>query len=140
MVLVSWVFLAVAVWGALWTLVSFRPPRRPALLLIVGFFAAWLTTELAPIQLLVQVVGTAVFIWLGALSSWPGWVALAITLVSWFGLGASIKGSFGTRRVFERALDTALPNGWRDAAGHGRIAVARRLEWNRVFLPFHFKR
>jgi acetyl esterase/lipase len=136
----SWVFLALAVWGALWTFVSFHPPRRPPLLLAIGFFAAWSTTELAPIHLLVQILGTAALVALGALDAWPGWVAVAITLVSWIGLSASIKGSFGTRRVFEQSLDASLPPGWRTTASPSRVAFARRLEWSRVFRPFHFKR
>ena len=138
--LVSWVFLGLALWGVLWTYVSFHPPRRPPLMLGIGFFAAWSTTELAPIHLLVQMIGTAVFIWLGALEAWPGWAALAITLVSWVGLAASVKGSFGTRQVFEDALDESLSPNWRRVAAPDRVAFARRLEWSRVFRPFHFKR
>jgi acetyl esterase/lipase len=136
----SWVFLGLALWGALWTFVAFHPPRRPPLLLAIGFFTAWLTTELAPIQLFVQVVGTAILIAFGALDAWPGWAALAITAVSWVGLIASINGSFGTRRVFEEALDSALPPGWRATASRPRVELARRLEWKRVFMPFHFRR
>jgi len=76
----SWIFLIVAVWGGLWTLVSFRPPQRPPGLMVVGFFAAWTTTELAPIHILWQGGATIAFIAFGALDAWPGWVALGITL------------------------------------------------------------
>ena len=78
----SWTFLAVAVWGGLWTLVSFRPPHRPPWLMVVGFFAAWTTTELAPIHMLWQAAATVAFVALGALDAWPGWIALAVTLAS----------------------------------------------------------
>jgi acetyl esterase/lipase len=42
--------------------------------------------------------------------------------------------------VFEQALDTSLPPGWRTAASPSRVAFARRIEWSRVFHPFRFKR
>jgi acetyl esterase/lipase len=128
----SWVFLALAIWGALWTLVSYRPPHHPPWFMVVGFFASWLTTEGAPIHLLVQVAGTIVFAFLGAFEAWPGWLGLAITLGSWFGLAASVKGSLGTRQVFHEALDAATT----EPVGH----LAPRIEWSRVFLPFHFRR
>src|SRR3954452_5043183 len=106
--MVSWVFLAVAIWGAGWTLISFHPPRRPPLVMGIGFFAAWSTTELAPVHIAWQLVGTVVFVWLGALDMWIGWVALGVTLVSWFGLAASVKGSLTTDRVFVDALRDGL--------------------------------
>jgi acetyl esterase/lipase len=139
-VIVSWVFLDIAIWGALWTWVSFHPPRRPPLWLAIGFFVAWATTEMAPILLLATLIASAVLVWHGALDFWPGWLALAIAVPSWFALVASIKGSFGTRRVFEEALDVSLSKGWRRRASPDRVALARRLEWRRVFLPFHFRR
>lgn len=135
----SWVYLLLAVWGALWTLVSFRPPTRPPIVMALGFFASWSTTEAAPIHLVVQVAGTAVFAWFGAFSAWPGWVGLVISLGSWAALGASIKGSFRTRSTFEAAFDDALGAGWR-ATITTHAPEARRLEWSRVWLPFRFKR
>ena len=137
---VSWVFLGLACWGALWTLVSFRPPHRPPLLMVVGFFAAWSTTELAPIHMLWQVAAVVVLVALGALHSWPGWVALAITLGSWFGLGSSVKGSLQTDQVFVDALRDALGAGWDSDLDPALEAAGRRISWGRILLPFHFKR
>jgi acetyl esterase/lipase len=131
--LISWLFLAVAVWGGLWTLISFRPPHKPGLFMVAGFFAAWSTTELAPIHLLWQAIATVVFIALGALDYWPGWIALAITFVSWFGLASSVKGALQTDRAFTVALaDNSLvePN----------VDEKVRVSWSRILLPLHFKR
>ncbi len=136
----SWVFLILAIWGALWTLVSFRPPHRPGFLMVIGFFAAWSTTELAPIHLLWQLVVVVVFVLLGALDSWPGWVGLAITLVSWVGLASSVKGALETDRAFADAMADALGPEWnanldpqlRESAGH--------INWARIVFPFWFKR
>ena len=52
----------------------------------MSFFAAWLTGELAVWHIVWQAVATVVFIALGALDAWPGWLGLAITLASWVGL------------------------------------------------------
>jgi acetyl esterase/lipase len=126
----SWLYLAVAVWGSLFTLVSFRPPHRPGLLMAIGFFAAWLTTELAIVHLALQIVFTIVFVWFGALRAWPGWVALALTIASWVGLIAAIREATGTDEVFANALGDAF--GIHDAQ--------ERIERRRVWLPFWWRR
>jgi acetyl esterase/lipase len=139
-VVLSWTFLAVAVWGGLWTLVSFRPPHRPPWLMVVGFFAAWTTTELAPIHMLWQGAATVVFVASGALDSWPGWVALGITLASLFGLAASVKGALQTDRVFVTALQETLGPDW-DAELDSTLELAgRRIKWRRMLRPFGFER
>jgi acetyl esterase/lipase len=139
-VVLSWTFLAVAVWGGLWTLVSFRPPHRPPWLTVVGFFAAWTTTELAPIHMLWQGAAAVVFIAFGALDAWPGWVALGITLASSFGLAASVKGALQTERVFVAALEEALGPDW-DADLDSTLELAgRRIRWSRMLRPFDFER
>ena len=68
---VSWLYLAVSIWGALFTVVALRPPKRPIALVGVTFFAAWLATELAIVHLGWQVIATVVFISFGALDHWP---------------------------------------------------------------------
>ncbi|HWS48329.1 MAG TPA: alpha/beta hydrolase [Acidimicrobiia bacterium] len=138
--LVSWLFLAVSVWGALWTLTSFRPPHRPGWLMVVGFFAAWSTTELAPLHLVWQLLATVVFIALGALEYWPGWLALGITLVSWAGLATSVRGSLQTDRAFAEGLRDALGAHWDAALEPALETPGRDVRWNRILLPFKFKR
>ena len=78
----AWLFLAAATTGCLFTLNTYWPARRPAVLAAISFFAGWLTTELAFHHFVLQVVMTLVFIATGALRSWPGWVALGVTLLS----------------------------------------------------------
>ena len=53
---------------------------------------------------LLLVAMTALFIRLGALQAWPGWAALAITIVSWLGLARC----YGSARGAERAVEEAL--------------------------------
>jgi acetyl esterase/lipase len=98
-----WLFLAVSVWGAWFTLNAFRPSSRWQVL-GVSFFAAWFTGELALWHIAWQAVATAVFIALGALDAWPGWLGLAITLASWAGLFFVGVMSRRSARVFDQAL------------------------------------
>jgi acetyl esterase/lipase len=136
--MVSWLFLVAAFWGALWTLVSFRPPHRPGWLMVPGFFAAWSTTELAPLHLLWQALALGVFVSLGALGDWPGWLGLAITAASWLGLASTVKGALQTDRAFADALRDALGPDW-DADLEPRLARAgRHVRWGRILLPFWF--
>jgi acetyl esterase/lipase len=139
-VTLSWVFLAVSVWGGLWTLISFRPPHRPPTLMVLGFFAAWTTTELAPIHMLWQVTAVVAFVAFGALREWPGWIALAVTLVSWFGLASSVKGALQTDQVFVDALRESLGEGWDADLDPALETAGRHVSWGRILLPFRFKR
>ena len=107
--------------------------------MVVGFFAAWTTTELAPLHILWQAAAVVVFIFLGALDHWAGWVALAVTAASWFGLASSVKGSLQTDPVFVRALHDALGDGWNSELDPELEAAGRKVSWGRIALPLWFK-
>jgi acetyl esterase/lipase len=137
----SWWFLVVSIIGAGFTLVALRPPRRPIGLVGITFFAAWLCTELAPLHLAWQLIATVVFIALGALQQPAGWVALAITIVSWIGLVSIVASAWHTDAVYDQALDETLGAGWRDRVNPDDASQWRTgIEWIRVALPFRFKR
>jgi len=131
-----WLFLAVCIVGAAFTANALRPTRNHQF--IVGsFFAAWLTGELALWHLAWQVVATAVFISLGALDAWPGWVALGITLVSWAGLAWIIAVSLQAAHVVEQALRDGLgPEYLDEIAGQGPRRRPRRTALRRLAIPF----
>src|SRR4030095_7561470 len=97
--MIPWIFLAVSVWGAVFTWVAIRPPQRPRWLNVAVFFARWLTSELALHHVAWQRVATLAFAWAGALAAWPGWLGLAITLASWAGLFASPRAGPGGEAV-----------------------------------------
>src|SRR5690242_11270625 len=105
---ISWLFLAVALWGAWFTWNAYRPIYRPAGLAAWSFVAGWLTTELALHHVLWQLAFTAVFVWAGALAAWPGWVALGIVVVSWVALARVFLNARTARGVIERALEQGL--------------------------------
>ena len=121
--MVPWIFLAVSVWGALFTWVAIRPPQRPRWLNVAVFFAGWLTSELALHHVAWQLVATLAFALAGALSAWPGWLGLAITLASWAGLFASLRAGRRADAVVERSLVEVLGP---DYATRVRPEVSRR--------------
>jgi acetyl esterase/lipase len=121
--MVPWIFLAVSVWGALFTWIAIRPPQRPRWLCVPVFFAGWLTSELAVHHVAWQVVATLAFAWAGALAAWPGWLGLAITLASWVGLFSALRAGRHANEVVESALVEVLGP---DYASRVRADVARR--------------
>jgi acetyl esterase/lipase len=138
---VSWIFLGVSLWGAAFTLIALRPPRRPVHAVALTFFAAWLTTELALVHLAWQLAATVVFVALGALDYWPGVVAMLVNVASWSGLVAIQRASRRTEDLFATALDDALGPRWRDRIDE-RLAPDpnRPFDWSRVWFPFRFRR
>jgi acetyl esterase/lipase len=99
----GWVYLAVSINGASYTLNAYRPTRH-RVLQGWSFFASWVTIELAPFHLLWQVLATAWFTWKGALRANPGRLGLAITVASWVGLVLSIRQSMAARHEIREAL------------------------------------
>jgi acetyl esterase/lipase len=122
-----WLFLAVSLLGAWFTVNAFRPSSRWQLL-GVSFFAAWLTGELAMWHIVWQAVATLVFIELGALDAWPGWLGLAITLASWGGLLLLVAISRRSGSVFDTVLT--------DAIGLDPSDRPRRAHWTHAVFPF----
>jgi acetyl esterase/lipase len=125
-----WLFLAVSVWGAWFTLNAFRPSSRWQVL-GVSFFAAWFTGELALWHIAWQAVATAIFVSLGALDAWPGWLGLAITLASWIGLFAIGVMARRSSRVFDLALNEGLSLSSPDRRP--------KLRWRQVVFPLFLR-
>ncbi|MFO0553602.1 MAG: alpha/beta hydrolase [Polyangiaceae bacterium] len=100
----SYVYLGAAVVAVLFGVNAHRPIYRPATLSVLSFFAGWLTSELALYHLLFQAGGALVFIGLGALSAWPGWVASALVLASMALLVASQRQAVRAGEIVESAL------------------------------------
>lgn len=135
----SWVFFAVSLVGAWFTVNAFFPTRRWQLITL-SFFASWLTNELAWFHIAWQAVVTAVFVWLGALDSWPGLVALAITVLSWSGLLWLQLVSLRSASVLESALQEALGENYRDEIAPGLAEhLASRTPRRELLLPFSYR-
>ena len=78
---VAWLFLAVALAGAGFTLNALRPIKGGRLLLIPAFLSSLVVGEMVAHQFVWQLLSTTLFVWLGALEYWPGWVALSLTAI-----------------------------------------------------------
>jgi len=109
--MVSWVFLLVSLIGAGFTFNASKPHFRGGPLLMPSFFAAWITGELAAHHGVWQLIATAVFLWAGALSAWPGWLGLGVTLCSWIGLARLHAHSRQAADVMQQALRQSFPSG-----------------------------
>ena len=104
----SWLFLLVALIGAVLTYNAFRPQYAPSRRAALSFFAGWLTTELALHHIAWQAVVTLGFAWAGALDQWPGKLGLLITMLSWIALGYAYWRGREAGEVVERALRREL--------------------------------
>jgi acetyl esterase/lipase len=138
--MVSWLFLLVSLWGALFTWNVYRPTYRPAALATLSFFAGWLTAELALHHILIQFVATLAFVWAGALDAWPGWGGLFVTVASWAALYRSHARAQEAEEVMERALEEALGADYRtevpEDLGHRLTAFP---DWRRWLVPFRIR-
>jgi acetyl esterase/lipase len=133
----SWLFLLVALIGAWFTWNAYRPVYRPAPLAVASFFAGWLTTELALHHVAWQVAATLVFVWLGALHAWPGWLGLGITIVSLGFLWRVHGRAWEAEAAVEDALTAGLGPEYRsriDPDVAARFAPA--VDWRQIAAPF----
>jgi acetyl esterase/lipase len=105
-------FLLATVVGALFTMNALRPAQRWWPLVGAGFFASWITGELAAHHIFWQAIATALFLWAGALAGWPGWVAIPIVLGSWIGLLVLLSQARKAREVVAAALREQLGEGY----------------------------
>ena len=133
----AWLFLAASLWGAWFTWNALRPMAGASRRGVVSFFAGWLTGELACHHLAWQVGMTLVFAWAGALRAWPGWVGLAITLLSWCGLARCLVVARRAEAVLEQALASGLgPRYAEEIPTRAGGPLAPAIDWRRVLLPF----
>ena len=113
-------FLLATVVGAMFTMNALRPAKAWWPLVGPGFFASWLTGELAPHHLFWQAVATAVFVWAGALAGWPGGIAIGLVVLVFEArrargvMRAALAERLGDR--FEEEIDPglrgSLDEGW----------------------------
>lgn len=122
----SWLFLAACLVGAAFTWNAFVPARRSRWLLLPSFVFAMFVAELAALHLLWQLLATVVFVALGALSAWPGQLALALAIGSWLGLVVLVVQGRSAVRVMAATL--------------GPLRRTETLPWSRLALPFPLRR
>ena len=139
-VTVSDVFLVVSIIGALFTLNTYFSQRRFGPLIVPSFFAGWLTSEMPLHHIAWQGLATLVFVALGALEHWTGWLALGISAGSWVGLLCLIPILRSADEAVEDALVGTFGPNYRDSI---LPAVSQRMDaspiaW-RHLLPFRLR-
>ena len=130
--LVGWLFLALSLYGALYTLNAFAPLRRGRVLYAWSFVSSWLTTEGALFHVAWQVVVSGVFVWLGALGSWPGRVGLVVCLASWTGLLVLFGQSRRAGRAIEASLGELTPGASAVRYRRRDVRLHRNVEYRRA--------
>jgi acetyl esterase/lipase len=131
----AWVFLAVSIAFAVLTVNAFSPVRREPLT-VASFAAGWIPGELPIHVCALQVVVAAVFGAEGALHSWPGWVALVLTVASCVGLVRLAGVAHGSRDLVDAALDEATGD-W--VSVEGFEANAAWNQWWRLVIAVPFR-
>lgn len=126
---VAWAFLAVSLVGALFTANAFVPVRRVPALFMPSFFGSWLTAELAMHHVLWQSIASLLFVELGALAAWPGWLALILTFGSWLGLLVLFADGNRAKKTFATALEGVEP-----------VRETKPVPRRNIILPFSKKR
>lgn len=134
--MVSWIFLAVSLWGAAFTWNALFPITRGMRISALSFAAGWLTSELALHHVAWQAAATLVFGLAGALDHRPGQIGLAITLVSWLGLGVAQLRAARAGRVADEALREALgPDYTERILPEHRAEMSDAIDWRRIVQP-----
>ncbi len=127
--IIAWLFLAVSLVGAVFTLNAFMPVRRVPALFVPSFFGSWLTAELALHHIVWQAIAAVLFVHFGALSEWPGLVGMGITILSWLGLLILFHDGAKTHHAFDDAL-----------MGLAEPPETARLPLVQLLMPFRFRR
>jgi acetyl esterase/lipase len=132
-----WAFLIVTLIGAWFTFNAYLPRLRRGATSVPSFFAGWLTGELAAHHFAWQVAATVFFVWMGALSAWPGWLGLGITLASWAALLGMVLVANRSADVVETALEGALGSSYGSELERERAAgLERRAPRRHLAVPF----
>jgi acetyl esterase/lipase len=118
-------FLIASLVGLAYVLNAKRPLRLQ-LSIGIAFFNSWLVSELAPQLLVLDLIGTGFFVWNGALSTWPGWVALAVSALRIFVLVGLVRDAYRVADVLDTALTEAI----------GPAESRARVVWREFAFPF----
>jgi acetyl esterase/lipase len=131
----SWLYLALMVVEWAFTLNAHFPQRSRPRLSVLSFFFGWLTSELALHHIVFQLLATLLFIKLGALAAWPGYVGLGVAAVNWTMLFRDYVSGWAARDVLDTALTEALGVGWRERVRPDLLAAIQRVALRQLVFP-----
>jgi acetyl esterase/lipase len=137
----SWLYLAASVWGACFTFNAHWPRFKGPRVAALSFASGWLTSELALHHVAWQLAATFVFAGFGAFSAWPGWLGLAITVISWTGLIACQRQAAVAGAICEEALRGAFGDDYLQEIEPGmRESLTSEIDWKQILRPFPIRR
>jgi acetyl esterase/lipase len=117
----EWVYAAITVNGAIYTINAFRPIKRNRVLFGWSLVASWVTIEFAWLHLLGQLFTIAFFVRKGVLANAAGRFGLVVNLMTCVGLLILIRRSLAVRADV-RAAFAEVDSG----SGSGAVPAARR--------------
>jgi len=136
-------FLRLSATGAALTLNGLRPLPGSNPLSVPSFFGGWLTSELAPHNLAVTVLGTAAHLRKRRRSGTPldrdDRIGLALNALSVAGLVVMIRQGMKSADVMERALAEDLADDYVARLDPAPTKTDLATPWQHVLLPFNFK-
>lgn len=122
------------------TVNALRPSARPPIAIMPSYLTSWLTTELAPHNLLITVGAAIGLAAAGGLHGWQGWLGLGLMTASAAALVAMILESQAARGVLERALATGLGPDYADRIVEPRTPTYDlRVPWRQLIVPFRMR-
>ena len=136
-------FLKLSAAGAALTVNGLRPLPGSSPLSVPSFFGGWLTSELAPHNLAVTVLGTAAHLRkkrrAGLALDRDDKLGLALNAVSVAGLAVMIRQGMRSGDVMERALTEDLADDYVARLDPAPTKADLATPWRHVALPFTFK-
>ncbi len=137
----SWLFLAVSLWGAWFSYNALQSSPGDKRFSVVSFAAGWLTSELALHHIGWQLVATIAFGAAGAFEHAPGRLGLLITILSWAGLVVAQRRGHAAESELEEALALGLGSDYRNRILPAlREQLSEGIDWRRVLQPFPIRR
>lgn len=123
--------------GALLTLNVFRPVYRQPIGAMFSFVFGWLVSELTLHLLALQIIGTMLFVWAGAVVGLLGSLGLTLSLVSWGGMVYLFLDSLKTDARTEASLRQSLGSDYANAIEPALLEqIPSELDRKRLLRPF----
>jgi len=134
---VAWVFLAVSLVFAILAVNAYFPVRREPWT-VASFALGWIPSELPVHTVVLEVAGVVAFAVYGALTGWPGWVGLALSVLSAAAYVRLAVVAAGAGTLVDQALERATGGAVTELGAAGRPAWSH---WWRlvIAIPFRFR-
>ncbi|MFY9588939.1 MAG: alpha/beta hydrolase [Actinomycetota bacterium] len=128
-------FLITTIFFAVLTLNALRPLRE-----VSSFFASWLTMELAPHNLVANIILLIVFASTGSIEGTAGTIGLALEAVTVAGLVYMIVQAQRVRGITEQALREGLGADYASQIlPHKAAHYDLRVPWRQLLMPFYMR-